>query len=210
MLSQRIGFLSAVLNTASNRRETLPGKFVNMLKSAASDFAVGYQILQAGDAENNLPHWEPPEVQAILSGDDGKSGRNIIERFLVETKAILESIETDSPQPEKDAADFSEFVLTEVLGVLQQIVTALEQAFEAEMIQRQERRDHETVRVMAAIQDIQKASKFSRMIALNAKISANRAGPHGMEFGALTDEIKQISVDITKSSEEIMKYLEPA
>lgn len=59
----------------------------------------------------------------------------------------------------------------------------------------------------SAVEEIQRASKFSRLIVLNAKISANWAGQHGKEFRALTDEIKQISDDITESSDDIIRFL---
>ncbi len=72
---------------------------------------------------------------------------------------------------------------------------------------RRDKRQEEAKRVMTALQEIQRASKFSRMIALNAKISADKAGPYGKEFGALTEELKNISSAITSSSEDILKHL---
>ncbi|WP_274611788.1 hypothetical protein [Roseibium polysiphoniae] len=41
-------------------------------------------------------------------------------------------------------------------------------------------------------------------------MGAVRAVAHGREFGALTEEIKKISDNITESSRDIMRHLEQA
>lgn len=211
MLSQRIGFLAVVLNNALVRDGgELPSVQLDMLKKAAAEFDKGYDILRNGDPDLDLPKWESTAVGNVLDAPGTAGGRMVIDRFQLETRSVTDALETGEPRSEAETAAFSEFVLTDVLTILQRIVTALETDFEAEMAARQQRRNSEIDRVAAAIREIQRASRFSRMIALNAKISANRAGPHGREFSALTDEIKKISGDITESSEDIIRYLEIA
>lgn len=211
MLSQRIGFLAVVLNNALFRDDgDLPAAQLTMLKKAAADFDKGYDILLNGDPDLDLPKWDSTAVGEVLNAPGNSNGRAVIDRFQIETRSVIEALETGTPRLEAETSAFSEFVLTDVLAILQRIVTALEADFETEMAGRRERRNSEIDRVAAAIREIQRASRFSRMIALNAKISANRAGPHGREFSALTDEIKRISGDITESSEDIIRYLEIA
>jgi|GEM_PF-7063636 len=210
MLSQRVGFLTAVLSAACLRQQPPDPAQLDMLRTAAAEFRRGYAVLLSGDPDDGLPRWSSATVDAVLGGSGTNTGSAIIERFMSETDAAITRLEDGRSRTEAERAAFSLFVLTDVLRVLQAIVSALESDFEQEMTTRRKRRLEELDRVTAAIQEIQRASKFSRMIALNAKISANRAGPHGGEFRALTDEIKQISDNITESSDDILRFLEIA
>lgn len=210
MLSQRVGFLSAVLSTACQRSQTPDPVQLDMLRTAAADFRRGYAVLLHGAPDDGLPHWSSETVDAVLGGQSATAGGKIVDRFMAETEATIDLLSVGRSRSEAELSRFSLFVLTDVLRVLQAIVSALESDFEQEMTKRKNRRLEELGRVTAAIHEIQRASKFSRMIALNAKISANRAGPHGGEFRALTDEIKQISDDITESSDDILRFLEIA
>ncbi|WP_346911763.1 type IV pili methyl-accepting chemotaxis transducer N-terminal domain-containing protein [uncultured Roseibium sp.] len=212
MLSQRIGFLFMTISTALHKTEEPPENLLALLRTAADDFVEGYRILQQGKPEDGLPHLNTLRIRNILGqsvphGKDGSSGRAVIERFLGEVSNGIEHLSQGKPMSDDQADWFSRFILIDLLAVLQSIVAAIETDFSEEMDRRRELRNADAARVMQALQDIQKASKFSRMIALNAKISADRAGPHGREFGALTDEIKQIANDITDSSQDILKHL---
>ncbi|MBO9418356.1 type IV pili methyl-accepting chemotaxis transducer N-terminal domain-containing protein [Labrenzia sp. R4_2] len=211
MLSQRVGFLSVVLNARQtdgpSDRLTTSDHHLDMLKAAADDFETGFKILCEGDKDLGLPHWECAEVAAILNGRDGIEGHAVINRFVSETRHTIATLEAGKTRRQKELEDFSTFVLTDTLAVLQKIVGALEADFQAATATRDEQRTLEIDRVRTAVEDIQRASKISRMIALNAKISATRAGSHGSEFRALTDEIKKISDDITQSSEDIIRFL---
>lgn len=210
MLSQRVGFLSTVLTTACLRSQTPDPEQLDMLRKAAADFRHGYQVLLNGDPDDGLPRWSSETVEAVLGCRNATAGRTILERFMTDTDAAISLLSNGQSFSEAELSRFSVFVLTDVLQVLQAIVAALEEDFGREVAVRRERRMQEIDRVTAAVQEIQRASKFSKLIALNAKISANRAGPHGGEFRALTDEIKKISDDITESSGDILRYLEIA
>ncbi|WP_420411309.1 type IV pili methyl-accepting chemotaxis transducer N-terminal domain-containing protein [Roseibium sp.] len=211
MLSQRVGFLSVVLNSAQKQTEDQElrqsDSRLEMLKIAAADFERGFAILRQGDPAQDLPFWDSDGIRAILAGTGSQKGLRTISHFMTETRHTISVLESGKTRPDQELEAFSTFVLTDVLGVLQQIVTALEHDFQIETAKRQKQRDQEIDRVRAAVEEIQRASKFSRLIALNAKISANRAGQHGSEFRALTDEIKQISDDITESSDDIIRFL---
>lgn len=212
MLSQRIGFLFLTISTALNTTEAPPEDLLALLRTAADDFVEGYHILQHGKLEDGLPHLDTERIRNILEGSApygqyGATGRAVIGRFLGEVSSGIEHLTRGEPMSEDQSAWFSKFILIDLLAVLQSIVAAIETDFSEEMDRRRESRNADVARVMQALLEIQKASKFSRMIALNAKISADRAGPHGREFGALTDEIKQIANDITDSSQDILKHL---
>ncbi len=214
MLSQRVGFLFVTLNGYCEKGCALPAAHLAMLQAAIQDFTHGYAILRRGDPDQGLPVLQSDRVEQVLcgkaGGDDcnGETGQQVIDRFLKETREGISDLEDGLPQPSDRANRYSAYVLGPLLQVLQAIVTALETDFEDEMKVRRERRAADVDRVMRALQEIQKASKFSRMVALNAKISADRAGPHGQEFGALTEEIKKISNNITESSQDIIKHLD--
>lgn len=216
MLSQRAGFLFVTLNGYCEKGRALPEEHLTMLQTAVQDFTHGYAILQRGEPEQDLPDLHSERVDHVLcskidtDGYNGETGRQVIERFVRETSEGISGLKDGLPQPSERANRYSAYVLGPLLQVLQSIVTALETDFEDEMKVRRERRAADVGRVMSALQEIQKASKFSRMVALNAKISADRAGPHGREFGALTEEIKKISANITESSQDIMKHLDHA
>ncbi|MBO6892396.1 MAG: type IV pili methyl-accepting chemotaxis transducer N-terminal domain-containing protein [Roseibium sp.] len=207
MLSQRIGFLLLSASSQSTGGPMSPA-LLPMLDRALEDFCTGHGLLLNGDEDAGLPKLAYQRIDAVLKTADTECGQHLIERFVHEARAFILNIEKgDLPEP-KELAAFSDLVLVDLLQTLQAVVSALEEDFAEEMQRRRDRRNEETRRVMDAIQEIQKASKFSRMIALNAKISADRAGPFGKEFGALTEELKQISAAITDSSENILKHLE--
>lgn len=225
MLSQRIGFLLLDLNAKTANGQDCPASLWTMLETALSDFSHGYAILMRGDEAQALPALQSTRIDAVLqqrltsddTSDSGSgyttrniTGHDVIERFLARTSEIIDTLKRGSACDDAELGSYSTFVLGPVLQTLQSIVIALEEDFDDEMQLRGEQRQSDTEKVMSALGEIQKASKFSRMIALNAKISANRAGPLGQEFGALTEEIKKISNDITNSSQDILHHLNRA
>ncbi|MEO9528314.1 type IV pili methyl-accepting chemotaxis transducer N-terminal domain-containing protein [Roseibium sp.] len=208
MLSQRIGFLFLTLYGQIENRQPVPEAQWGMIEKALSDFRKGYALLREGDNEAGLPRLVSERIETVLEAGAEHSGRAVIERFLTEAHRHLQDLANNSI-PDRPAFDaFSAFVLVDVLQMLQAIVEALEADFSDEMQRRRDLRRQEATRVMGALQEIQKASKFSRLIALNAKISADRAGPYGAEFGALTEELKNIATSISDSSEDILKHMQ--
>lgn len=207
MLSQRIGFL--LVSASSQKVEDLTDTTIwAMLERALDDFQNGHQLLLNGDETAGLPRLTSERIDAVLQDPAPDKGLNVIERFAADARQHLQTLKSGNPVDREAFGAFSNLVLVDLLQTLQAVVTALEEDFAEEMRRRKNRRVEEAQRVMDAIQEIQKASKFSRMIALNAKISADRAGPFGKEFGALTEELKQISNAITDSSENILKHLD--
>lgn len=208
MLSQRIGFLFLTLSNQVNSCDPASDTLWTMLEAALQDFRNGYRLLLHGDEGAGLPALSSDRIQSVLDGNGGHSGRVVIEQFLGDAQQHMQTLSLNRGLDRKTFDTFSSFMLEDLLQTLQAIVTALEEDFADEMNRRRDQRQEEALRVMHALQEIQKASKFSRMIALNAKISADRAGPYGKEFGALTEELKNISTAITDSSEDILRHLE--
>jgi len=208
MLSQRIGFLFLTLYGRIDSGQPVSPAQWEMLEKALADFRKGYDLLRAGDADAGLPKLDSERIRKVLETGGERSGLAIVERFLAEAQQHLQDL-GENRLPDRPVFDaFSAFVLVDVLQMLQAIVEALETDFSDEMQRRRDQRREDANRVMGALQEIQRASKFSRMIALNAKISADRAGPYGKEFGALTEELKNIATSITDSSEDILKHME--
>jgi hypothetical protein len=208
MLSQRIGFLFLTLSGQVENGHAIPENLWMMLEKALQDFRQGYDLLLHGDEDAGLPRLASARIRTVLEKGNGYGGRETIERFLSEAQHYMQALAGNSIPDRTAFEGFSGFILEDLLQTLQAIVVALEEDFAEEMRRRRDLREEEAQRVMVALQEIQKASKFSRMIALNAKISADRAGPYGKEFGALTEELKNISTAITDSSEDILKHLE--
>ena len=208
MLSQRIGFLFLTISGHMANDNPIPEPIWAMLRNALQDFRRGNELLSHGDEDAGLPKLTSERVDPLLHGTGTTGGRAVIDRFMNEARAYLNALAQNIAPDQVEFEAFTEFVLIDLLQVLQSVVVALEEDFAEEMDRRREKRQQDAQRVMNALQEIQKASKFSRMIALNAKISADRAGPYGKEFGALTEELKNISSAITSSSEDILKHLE--
>lgn len=203
MLSQRIGFLLLTLSRRVDHEEGQSGDLWSMLTTALADFKAGHRVLLNGDPSKDLPRPESIRIMQVL--DSG--GRIVIDRFLSDVAAFMALLKRDR-RPQRDAfEDFSTFVLTDLLQTLQALVMALEADFDDDIKHRRSQRTEETKRVKVAIEDIQKASRLSRLIALNAKIAADRSGPHGKEFGALTEELKNISASISNSSDALLRHL---
>ncbi len=208
MLSQRIGFLFLTLSGQLESGKQVQESLWSMQEKALDDFEAGYRLLTHGDADAGIPKLTSQRITAVLEGDGSASGKTSVERFLREARDHMRALSKGEMPRTAVFERFSEFVLVDLLKTLQAVVTALEEDFSEEMQRRRTKREEDAARVKSALEEIQKASKFSRMIALNAKISADRAGPYGKEFGALTEELKNISSAITESSEDIMRHLD--
>ncbi|MFD1696436.1 type IV pili methyl-accepting chemotaxis transducer N-terminal domain-containing protein [Roseibium aestuarii] len=211
MLSQRIGFLALAAGARHSGRVETHEAYLALLNTALQEFRAGYRVLTEGDEARNLPRLQSPRIEAVLrdGAGSGPGARMVIDTFLRRTQEIAENLSgSGTAATTPDMAAFSDFVLREVLQALQALVQALEADFDEEMERRQARRDADAAHLLQAVEEIRKASQFSRMIALNAKISADRAGPLGREFGALTEEIKQITLAITESSQNILRHFQ--
>ena len=138
---------------------------LSMLDRALEDFCTGHGLLLNGNEDAGLPKLASQRIDAVLKTAETDRGQHLIERFVHEARVFIQDIEKgDLPEPEELAA-FSDLVLVDLLQTLQAVVSALEEDFAEEMQRRRDRRNEETQRVMDAIQEIQKASRFSRMIA---------------------------------------------
>ena len=105
------------------------------------------------------------------------------------------------------AQEFSTSVVERLLPSLEAVVSAIQADSDVFLARQQEARDADANVIRKSVDNILAAAAFSRMVALNAKISAARAGEFGAEFSALTNEIKDVSERISNSSEEIRSRL---
>ncbi|MTH97677.1 type IV pili methyl-accepting chemotaxis transducer N-terminal domain-containing protein [Roseibium sp. RKSG952] len=212
MLSQRIGLLVLSLMRSSAGENAAGQLQTGFLDHAVRDFGHGYEILLNGDASQDLPSARSGRINLVLNtaAPDGQTGAGLIEAFLKEAHAAAAALKAGERWPEDRLTSLTGFVLGPLLSTLQALVEALEADF-ADTVQAQaSARSEDMAKVMQALKEIQKASRVSRMVALNAKISADRAGSYGREFGALTEELKKISADITTSSQDIIAHLDHA
>jgi methyl-accepting chemotaxis protein len=58
------------------------------------------------------------------------------------------------------------------------------------------------------VADIQSLTRHTNQLALNAKIEATRAGQHGKGFSVVADEVRQLSKNITRFSENIREQMD--
>ena len=103
---------------------------------------------------------------------------------------------------------FADYIMQGLLVCLEEIVAAIQKDCEAFLEKARQKRGEDSREIIRCVDEIVSAAAFSRMIALNAKISAARAGEYGAEFSAFTNEIKDVSERISQSSESIRSRLQ--
>lgn len=206
MLSQRVGLLLLGLATQSTDSSAFQSGMIAQLEAALREFDQGHEILLNGAVDQGIPRVSSPEAMKLLSEHRGVNAGPIA-RFRNETSQFLTRIQRGEPLSAEQCMSLTDFILGDLLAFLQKIVKALQQDFNAFMDNARQAGARNMQRVNQAVREIQEAAHFSRMIALNAKISAERAGEFGREFGALTNEIKDISERITSSSKDILELV---
>ncbi|WP_310618372.1 hypothetical protein [Flexibacterium corallicola] len=206
MLSQRIGLLLLNYLLKTSSKADPETDLLTSLDKALQDFQEAHELLLHGDKSRNLPAMVVGRVKETLYGK--RCSIQVIDEFMQQTRDILEILRKDEVPEPQELEHFTSFILSEVLEELQAVVIALEKEIQDFMGQNQHEAQKEKEKLAHAISKIQKASNYSRMVALNARISAHRAGKYGSEFGKLTEEMKGISDSITENSAHILQHLQ--
>lgn len=195
MLSQRIGLnLLIAIGEGGPDASTL-----ETLDAAVGQFVEAHQTLFATRSG--------PSPLAIAGGqaasayEQGQpSAHNVIDAFIAEMTQILSGLKRGQRPGAEQVRGLVPGRCNDVLAAMNRITLALEQDMAAATEARARQASERATRISAAARDIDGAARFSRTIALNAKIAAVRAGSVGVEFAALTEELKSIADRIQASS----------
>ena len=206
MLSQRVGLLLLGLMAQKSDTGNFPIGMISQMEEALREFDQGHSILLNGSAEQGIPAVSSSGAKALLAGRHGMRV-DPIARFRKETAQFVAWIQRGEELSTGKCLSLTDFILGDLLDFLQKVVKTLQADFGELMERTRAAATQNMQRVNQAVREIQEAAHYSRMIALNAKISAERAGEFGREFGALTNEIKDISERITSSSKDILKFV---
>ncbi|MEM6625712.1 MAG: type IV pili methyl-accepting chemotaxis transducer N-terminal domain-containing protein [Pseudomonadota bacterium] len=202
MLSQRIGFLLLHLVLEEQLNGEVDRRALAALNESYEDFQNAHADLIGRSGHSDGPTMLTERVLVELSGK-GANATDLIERSIAPVPQLAARFGTQDPNLPQECLTISHLIQTQLLQALQAVVNALQSDHDDYVAAKENERSARSDHVFAAVRDIRQAAHYSRMIALNAKISAERAGEFGREFGALTDEIKDISNRIVNSSEDI-------
>ena len=209
MLSQRLG-LSLML-AASSSGEGAEASFDQALEMAGAvleQFRASHEaILQevSGTAERKRVF---AITNACLFADGAGGASAELKRFLSQAEQHISSARSAGALDLQSVRKFADYIMQGLLACLEEIVGSIQKDCETFLEKTRQKRDEDSREVIRCVDEIVSAAAFSRMIALNAKISAARAGEYGAEFSALTNEIKDVSERISQSSESIRSRLQ--
>ncbi len=207
MLSQRAGLLLTNIafrqELKSVEKDRHISRLISTLELTVGDFTKAHLELSEY-ANNNLD-----QLSLKHAFEQGQPTRaNTIGVFCKKLDATLAGLKNGTQLNKLECMEFADFIIDELIVVLQDIVNCLDADFEKFIRKNADKEVMRRQNVTKAVGKIKTAAHQSNMIAFNAKIAAARAGEFGDEFGALTDEIKCMSDWIKQSSEEIIASVE--
>ena len=203
MLSQRIGFFLLKFKLSSFQQQPCDKLDVEQLDVALSAFETTYRILQSGIFQQGSHQITFPTVDAMLS----PKSRSGIDRFIKANKQILSAIAADQPLD----PDRMQWLIAKTPGIIlksqQEAVDALQDEFSRRSKQHAMHLSSSVEEAQGAIQRIEKAAHYSKLVSLNARVAAGRAGAHGAEFSALSTELKSVADTIQHAADDVRLYL---
>lgn len=199
MLSQRTGLLLLNISSRQARHGGNVPSLTAELQKTLQDFDEAHVSLQ----QNARQYARQISLSATMQ-TGSPSPAEAIARFQTEMNVVLTTIQEGRSTDEQYCLNLSDFILSDLIGALQANVDCLEGDFRRFVESNAKQTTQRKKTISKAVEKIKSAAHKSKMIAFNAKIAAARAGEQGREFGALTDEIKDMSEWITKSSSDII------
>lgn len=201
MLSQRAGLVVMLMAWPGAGRHYQP-VFADIIEQFSAAHADILGLIESGQDAGDL---FPNTSEACFEGAGGVAKR--IGTFLQQARALCRGAEAATEIDGQLAARFAQACMGSVLDDLEIIVSAIQKDCDAFLAKRNEVMARRAESIRQSVDDILAAAAFSRMVALNAKISAARAGEYGAEFSALTNEIKDVADRISKSSGVIRDHI---
>nr|WP_244574583.1 methyl-accepting chemotaxis protein [Cohaesibacter sp. ES.047] len=130
-----------------------------------------------------------------------------IDMMLEKARRILKGVKAGEAPDAALMEHVAGVIQQDALATLQRVVEALEAEFSARS---QEQADTLSVSVsdaQKAIERIDRVARHSKLVSLNARVAAGRAGPFGEEFSALSREIKHLADRMLDAADDVQNCL---
>ncbi|WP_371359454.1 methyl-accepting chemotaxis protein [Cohaesibacter sp. ES.047] len=176
---------------------------LSCLEEAIREFAATHNILKSGRfAASKGVLFFSPLAQQVSSNE--VSG---IDMMLEKARRILKGVKAGEAPDAALMEHVAGVIQQDALATLQRVVEALEAEFSARS---QEQADTLSVSVsdaQKAIERIDRVARHSKLVSLNARVAAGRAGPFGEEFSALSREIKHLADRMLDAADDVQNCL---
>ena len=203
MLSQRIGFFLLKFRMSILQDTEITHYDSDCLRASLSQFEEVHNLLLAGhfEADGVLLHF------CSIEQSQPASSLHAIEHFLHATTTIVAQVEVKCAINADQIDALIEEIPGSILSSLQAIVDCLQEECH-ERSQRETRNLSQSIEdARLAIKRIETAARYSRMVSLNARVAAGRAGSKGAEFSALSTELKTVADSIQEAADDVRDYL---
>ncbi|WP_319532245.1 type IV pili methyl-accepting chemotaxis transducer N-terminal domain-containing protein [uncultured Cohaesibacter sp.] len=203
MLSQRIGLFLLKLQLTGDSDSKCDASDLEDLEQAIQHFEATHQLLESGRfaSSGQVLHFSP--LQQLVADADIK----LIDFLLRNCREVLDAAHASHKLQEAHLIRLTDLIPGEVLSVLQRIVEALQVEFSTRSEEQARLLSLSVADARQAIEQIGTAARHSKIVSLNARVAAGRAGPFGAEFSALSRELKDLADRIQSAADDVQHYL---
>jgi methyl-accepting chemotaxis protein len=210
-LSGKMRMLSHRIVMSAQQAKLVPAdqdRAMSLFDAALNEFAQLARTLQHGSREHDI---SAETARHLNNGEAFQSDKvyGVIEHFA----ASARDMQTSLKQGTGDATQLTNlayFVADELLSTLNTITNGASQTLQNAMDKRHESEDETRKKMLVAAQSINDVATKVKLISLNASIEAARAGEAGKGFNVIAHEIRELSEDAAKSSNQIAEQLAKA
>lgn len=203
MLSQRIGFFLLKCRLSMLQDCAMDAKDLANLQQSLSQFKETHALLNEGRFSAGS---QPLTFQPIKHSQAPES-LAAIEHFQALACAISDQAQEHVPIDGKALDQLIEDIPNSILAGLQAIVDSLQAECETRSHQETCSLSQSIEEARLAIDRIETAARYSKMVSLNARVAAGRAGAKGAEFSALSTELKTVANNIQEAADDVRNYL---
>jgi len=183
MLSQRIALMALLADRGDRSARSAA-------RDALQQFSTAHERLARGG--DGLP---APPAESLRDAFFGREGADpAVRRFITLARQVLEA----EPGPDREALTTLVVQATPMLTLLSHLTQAYETQARASAQRAQQRH-------ASLISSIERVAGEARIVAMNARIAAARAGDGGREFGVVAARLVEVSSQIESLSHAAMK-----
>ncbi len=201
MLSQRAGLALLLVSSSLENGAASDDTGLSLFCDVTEQFASAHSDIMRQVAGSDVARARFPATNAVLYGTGAVS--DSLSRFIAEAQHICRGGIRGTKAEGVAAQSFARRCMEDVLVMLEAVVSAIQADYDGFLDHLSAERQQNAQIISKSVDEIVAAAAFSRMVALNAKISAARAGEYGAEFSALTNEIKDVADRIVRCSDVI-------
>ena len=198
MLSQRAGLALLLVSTSLEEGSASDDVGLSLFCDVTEQFASAHSDIIRQVAGSDVARARFPATNSVLYGEDAVSA--LLSRFIADAQRICRGGISGARNECVVARLFARRCMEGVLVMLEAVVSAIQADYDGFLDDLSAERQQNAQIISKSVDEIVAAAAFSRMVALNAKISAARAGEFGAEFSALTNEIKDVADRIVRCS----------